>query len=234
MAVSVQGTPIRTGFSAVRTVSTGTIASYTPAAGDIVVLWARAATGSGTATVPSGWVNPLGGNALAAASTVSVIAVYHVVTSAEATAVTTAWTLTNLWDANQTGAAYTAVLRGVDQVTVIDDFNSAINSTASTTHVLAGLTGTDLSNNSLVLSGVVGDGSSVYASAPSGWSFQVKSASAQNSGALLSLNAVTVAGTNVSATNITAGASQEYADITLAFSLAAAVSPAGNFFAFMT
>ena len=46
-----------------------------------------------------------------------------------------------------------------------------------------GRAGTDLLNNSLVVSCVVGDGVNTYSTAPTGWTFQAKNVGGQNTGA---------------------------------------------------
>jgi len=220
VAVSVVGTPLRTGFSTSRSPATGNVATAgTLQAGDIIATWGRAGTAAATATVPSGWVNPLGGNTLAASGGCAVIALYHVVTSAEASANTVAWTLTNLWDAAQTGAMYTAALRGVDQVTVVDAFGSAVSGSSVTPHVLAGLLAADVSfSGDMILSGIGADTTTTYSTAPTGWTIRASNAGGQNAGALLSRDTNTTAGVAVAATNITPGGAANYSSITLAFS----------------
>jgi hypothetical protein len=217
MAISIQGTPLRTGYSTSLSPSTGTIASYTPVAGDIIAVWVRGSVNGTTMTTPSGWVNPLGTNTVVSSATHCECAIYHIVTSAEQTAGTTAWTLSSLWGSTQTGATYTIALRGVNQSSPVDTSGSTSSSTATTTHVLAGITPNF--SNSMILSGVTGDGSATYSTAPSGWAFQAQNSGGQNTGALLSRTALSSAGVAVPATNITIGTSSQYASITVAFAV---------------
>ena len=227
MAATIQGTAKRTGYASTSSPATGTIASYTPLAGDIVAVWIRTGTSPLPSwTVPTNWVNPLGGTTGIASDTHSEFCIYHVVTAAEQTAGTTAWTFTSLFSSSQTGATYTIALRGVYQTTVIDTFGSTANSGSNASpHVLAGIT--PLRDNSLVLSCVVGDSTTTYPTAPTGWTFQAQNIGGQNTGALLSMNALTVANTAVPATNITPNSATRYSSITLAFS---AASNASEFF----
>jgi hypothetical protein len=232
MAISIQGTPIRTGFSTSRSPGTGSIASYTPATNDIIATWARAGTTSAAVTIPSGWVNVLGGTTVATATgSVTVVPLYHIVTSAEATAVTTSWTLTNLWNASQTGALYTIALRGVDSTTPVDDFSTSVSSSTVTPHVLPGLTGANLVSNSLVLSCVTADTTTTYGTAPTGWTFQVKNGGGQNAGALLTKDALTTGGTTISDTNISPGSSAFYASATVAYQVPQTTVDQSAFFA---
>lgn len=222
MAETLEGTPIRTGFTASRSPSTGNVATAGAlVAGDIIAVFLRAGTSTATITVPATWVNPLGANTVIFGNSgVTGAFLYHVVTSGEASANTVAWTLTNLWDSTQTGATYSQVVRGVDQVTVVDATGNLSGGAATTTHVLAGLTGSDITvSGDIVLRGVGGDTSSTYATAPAGNTFLVKNAGGQNTGALLRLDATTTAGVAVATDNITAGGSANYVSITVAFTL---------------
>lgn len=227
MPAAPVGTPIRTGFASVTGPSTGNVATAgSLVAGDVIAVWVRTANTAPPWTVPANWINPLGGTTVSASDTHSVFVIYHVVTAAEQAANTVSWTLTGLFSVSQTGATYSTAVRGSYLPAIVDIFGSAANAASTTTHILAGVTPTR--DNSLVLSCVTGDGSATYATAPGGWTFQVKNVGGQNSGALLSLNALTVANVAVSAANITAGSGGRYASITLAF---AALSNAAQFHA---
>lgn len=230
MAPTLVGTPVRTGYSISRSPGTGNVAAAgVLQADDIIAVWIRVGVFVPGVTIPAGWINPLGGTSMAAATSVSEIALLHVVTAAEVTAGTVGWTLTNLFSSTQTGALYTVVVRGADSV--VDAFGTAVSGGVTATHVLAGLLGTDISyTGGLILSGVGGDTTTTYATAPTGWTFQVKNAGGQNTGAVLSRDTGTTAGTNVASANITAGTSSNYASITLAFQAPVVVTSTDKFF----
>jgi hypothetical protein len=169
-----------------------------------------------TMTEPSGWTNPLGAGVDVESDAHQLACAYHQVTAAEEAAVTTAYTATNWYGANVTGYVQGAVVRDVDRRTPIDSANSTFNSGNTTTpHVLASLTGTNLTDGSRVLSSVAKDSTGAYSSVPAGWS-QIR-ADNTNQGRWLGYRAaVTATNVDVTATNITPSAGDEYASITLA------------------
>ena len=171
-----------------------------------------------TITTPSGWTNVLGGNTIVSDSIHGLFCIYHWVTSTEATNGTMAYTASTIWSGNTSGGAAGVVLRGVDTTTPIDSTGTTFNGTASTTGVLPGLTGSNLSSNSLVLSGISPGGTSTFTT-PTGWTLR---ASVNNVTAVWagSYNTVTQSGTNISDTNISMGSSRQYASITAAFTAA--------------
>jgi hypothetical protein len=199
-----------------------TFDGYTPQQDDVVVLCAGTTllTSPGI-TVGSGWINPLGGNTIAASDAHSQCCVYHVVTAAEQSAVTTAYTATNLWNSNPGGSeTHGLVLRGVDPANIVDAAASAFsNVNTATPHMLAGLTGASLSTGSLVVSFVIKDQTGAYSAAPTGWTLQTTSNTTQGM-AGLTRDALTTAGTDVTATAITPSAGDEYTSITVAFTAA--------------
>lgn len=100
-------------FSSTRSPATGTL-SFTPQLNDVVVLVATMPQVGATAiTVPVGWVNPLG-SVLSTPSNGRMVVVYHQVDAGEVSAVTTSWTVTNLFDATKSGRAIAFVVRGTD------------------------------------------------------------------------------------------------------------------------
>lgn len=184
-------------------------------------------------TVPANWVNPLGGNTVVASAGCVEAFLYHVVTAAEITADTRAWTLTNLWDATQTGALYTSAERGVDQVTIIDAFGTSASGGAVNPQVLAGVSASDVSfTDCLIMSGLGADNNATYSSAPAGWTTRVTNSGGQNAGILLSRDTTSTAGVAVAATNITPSTGGNYASITVLFSpIQSAVDTTKFFFA---
>lgn len=194
-----------------------TIDGYDPAANDIVVAWVASTSGATVSAVASGWVNVLGGTTSAGPGdgTVQVACLYHVVTAGEETANTNSWTLTNLWNVTETGEVIAVVVRGADSTTVLDSAASAVDATIAATHILAGLTGANLSTGSLVLSAVFPDALETY-TAPSGWTSITATSGTNQGGHAFRRTAVTSAGVDVSPTNITPSSSDEYASITVA------------------
>src|ERR1700722_4379353 len=79
-----------------------TFSGYTPQLNDVVVLFPSARTAC-TLTIPSGWVNPLGGTTDLFTGSSELCCVYHLVTSTEVTNGTTTYTATNLYEATKNG-----------------------------------------------------------------------------------------------------------------------------------
>jgi hypothetical protein len=199
-----------------------TIDGYDPLEGDVVVAWAASTSSATVNAIASGWVNVLGGTTSAGPGdgTVQVACVYHVVTAGEETANTNSWSLTNLWNTPETGEVIAMVVRGADTTTVLDSANSAVDATVAPTHVLAGLTGTNLSTGSLVLSAVFPDQFDTYAAAPTGWTSITASSATNQGGHVYRRDTLTLAGADVLPTNITPSAANEYASITIAILVA--------------
>lgn len=204
--------------------------TWVPALNDLVVLWAAADQTITNITVPAGWGNVLGGSNFVASDANSLCCLWHLVTAGEVSAVTRTYTLSFLLSASIAGATAGIVLRGVDTTNPVDDANSAFDSgNSATPHVLAGLTGANLSNNSMVFSGLLPDGAEQYATPPTGWTsrhqFAALSVSTGRYLNVLSRDALTTAGVDVSAANITPDtAGNEYVSITAAFAEATAAA----------
>lgn len=191
-----------------------TAAQWVPKENDVVVL-VPSSTDTAAITLPSGWVNTLGGTTDVESDAHEECCVYHLVTAAEQSGGTTTYTATNLYDATETGNVVGCVVRGVDPASVIDSANSTFDSSNNVTpHVLASLTGTNLSTGSLVLSCVAKDGTGTYTT-PTGWT-QVQTQNTNQGKWLGVRNTLTTADTNVTATNITPSAGDEYVSITIA------------------
>lgn len=193
-----------------------TFTNYDPQPNDVVVLF-PSSTGTGVAlTIPSGWVNPLGGTTDIESDAHELCCVYHLVTVAEAAADTVTYTATNLFDANQTGNVIGVVVRGVSPSAVIDAYNTVYDTANATPHLLNSLAGANLSDNSYVLGCVVSDGTNTYGDAPSGWT-KVAAYNTNQGKVLLRRNSRTVAGVTVASASITPTTADEYCGITLAF-----------------
>lgn len=188
-------------------------ANVNPLENDMVLFFpSSGATPPLPMTTPSGWVNV----ATVETSTVhQLCCFYHWVTAAEAAASTRIYTATNLYNANQAGNTAALLIRGVDTTTPIDLVSNVASAVSTTTpHTLPALTGTSLSNNSLVVGCVCKDGTGSYTT-PSGWTLQVTVASSTQK-CVYTRDALTVSGTNVSTTNVTPNAADEYASLNVA------------------
>jgi hypothetical protein len=202
-------------FSSTQTVGM-TFSGYSPQNGDIIYFYINNSVGATAITTPAGWVNVLGGNTISAAGAAcSSIAIYHVVTTSEVAAGTTTYTATNLFNSGATGRAGGCVLRGADTIVFVDDSNTTFSSSGTTTHVLSGLTGANLSTGSLILGGVGGSNLATY-TVPSGWSQIILNSGGTTAMGLLSNNTPTTASFSVASTNITCSVSMAYSNITVA------------------
>lgn len=197
-----------------------------PTAGDVIVavVGCGAVTAGAATTIPSGWVNchPSGGNNRAEADTCQTNMAYHVVTTTEDTNNTLTYTLTNLFSGLQNWSGVAIALRGVNQSTPIDSAVAFFNSAnTATPHTFSLLAGADLSTGSIVVGALSNDGGETYASDPAGWTRRGYQANATNSATICETrDAATVAGTDVTATNITPSVGDEYAGFTVAFAAA--------------
>lgn len=211
------------GISATRSPSV-TFGSYVAKANDIVVFFVNAVSATAQAmTIPSGWVNchPSGGNTNVASDSNTCALVYHFVTSAEETAVTTVYTATNLWNSSVTGNILGVILRGVDTTTPIDLCTTGFDSAnTATPHIMPALTGSSLSNFSTVVGFIAKPGSGASWTQPSGWTSQVSTG--VTAGAVeYKMNTLTAAGTTVAAVSVNPSAGDEYVSYTIAFNRAA-------------
>jgi hypothetical protein len=199
--------------------STGAIPSWTPATDDVIVVFSHTTNTTSISAVPAGWVNILGGTTIIEpGDTTEYLAVlYHKVTSGEATAGTTTYTITNLYAASETCMVMSAVFRGVDPTTVVDNFGTDSNAGNSTTHRLAAITGTGgaLSSNSMVVSSVSADGAANYTD-PGGWTMRQEQTALDPGAWLGTRDALTTANTDVTVTNITSSLSGEMVSCSVA------------------
>jgi hypothetical protein len=183
-----------------------------PVEDDIIVIWVASTTASAI-TDPSGWTNLLGANTDVESDSHQLCAYYHVVTAAEDSANTVTWTLTNMYDATETGAVVAVVVRNGDPAdplggTPTSTFDSANTVTPA---VLAQVT-PDVTGG-LVLSAVVQDSTASY-TVPTGWS--LKAYHNVNVGiAAFGYGTLTTASSAVGPTNVTPDAGDEYASISL-------------------
>lgn len=228
MAPTLVGTPLRTGYASTRSPATGNVAAAgVLQADDVVISFIRIGVGSSSAmTLIANWnnANPAGNNVISQGGSVSMVTLWHAVTAAEVTAATRSWSFTSLLNAAQTGAVYTFVVRGADPTNPIDAFGEAVSASAANPEVLAGLTGSDISNtNDVVLSCVGGDNTATYTD-PANWTLGAKNGGGQNAGASYSwAGSAPTPGTNFDSTNITPSTGATYASNTVAIR-----APGGN------
>jgi hypothetical protein len=190
-------------------------ADWIPQTGDVVVMFC-AGLSAVTMTTPAGWSNVLGGNTMVVSDANCLACVYREVTPTEISAGTMTYQAANIFDTATSGSKIGVVLRGVNLADPIDATGTAFNSGDTTTpHVLPGLSGASLSDNSLVISCVSNDATRTYTDLV-GWG---KIAAANTgSGAWAGLrNQPTTSGVDVSATNITPSTGDEFCAITVAF-----------------
>lgn len=136
-----------------------------PATGDLVVLFCGS-TSTAAITIPSGWVNALGGTTdVESIGPHEMCAVYHFVTSGESGGATTTFTATNLYDNAETGSVLGLVVVGVDQSTPL--IGTGTGTGVAATHQLAAVTPSG--DNGLIVSGIAKSLATAYATAPSGW-----------------------------------------------------------------
>lgn len=192
-----------------------TFTGYTPQGGDVVYFFINAQASQVSITVPSGWVNSLGGNTVssAASSGVSAVAIYHVVTASEVSAGTTTYTATNLF----TSASFRVlgmVVRGASD-DPIGSTGTTSSATPTATHVIPGLSATGMGAGWTVVGGIAAGGNNTYTD-PAGWTLIIKNSSGQFGVATYKNNNLTTANTAVSSQNITNSSSVAYAGITIA------------------
>ena len=229
MAITVVGTTTQTHNQ--QSVFVTFPAGYAnPTVDDVVVIAFSSTATAPTTTIPSGWVNchPSGGSTRAEADTCWQAMAYHLVTSAEDSANTKTYTLTSCLSALTNWAAVGIVLRGVDATTPIDSTNATFDSANSATpNILPSLLGSNLSTGSMVVGATSNDATKTYTD-PGGWTRQ---GYADNSGTtstvMFTRDTTTTAGTDVTATNVTPSAGDEYCSFTTAF-LAAGGGPPPN------
>lgn len=211
-------------FSGTRTISTGTITSWTPQANDVVVLIANMIqAGTVTFTTPSDWVLSVvgqGGGPTAALA-------YHVVTQAEATANTTAWTLTNWLDSNKQGRRVAFVVRGANPAAPVDVAAGGGGSTS--TCVIPGVTPTQ--SDGLVVAGAGGNSvstSATYTMPGAPWSLIQGQTSGVNICFGLQNSTPTTAGVAYSGVNVGISRTDGWSAVTAVF---APAPNSGAFFA---
>lgn len=189
--------------------------------GDVILAF-PSSTNTATITIPSGWVNVLGGTTDVESDSHELSGGYHVVTAGEVGQ--TAWTLTNWYDTTEVGNVVAILVRNVDPADVLDIAASAFNSgNTITPHVLAGLT--PIVDGGFIVSCVAKDGTGNYTTPPAGWSLD-QTSNTGNGKALLTRDALSQSGVAVPATNITPSAGDEYASITVVLNPIA--TPAGS------
>jgi hypothetical protein len=200
-------------FTATRSPTINIPDGTSPAAdGDVIVVWATAATVSSLDAV-IGWYSVLGGVTSVNSDSHSQASAYHVVTPEEAGQ--TSWTITNFFSAGETGIIQAVRVRNVGLAAPISAAASTVDSAnAASPHILAGIaSGSVTVNDGLVLSAVGSDGGTTYTT-PGGWTVQ-QSYTPAPAQSVYSRDTLTTSGVAVAATNVTTSVGNEYASITV-------------------
>jgi hypothetical protein len=154
-----------------------------PIENDVIVVFASSnSTSSTPATAPTGWtyMRPSGntnGTIMPSDSSMAAVMLYHVVTAAEDTANTVTWTLTNLWNATETGRITATVLRGVGAITNTYSV-AAANAGNSATPWAGGTYSTGVPISQVVV-GVCGDGTQTQTT-PAGYTLRASGSTSQS------------------------------------------------------
>jgi hypothetical protein len=168
------------------------------------------------------WTNVLGGNTDVESDSHQGNMVYHVVTSAEASASTVTWTLTNHYSTTETGRISVAVLRGVNTTTPLNSAASTFSSTNTATPWGNGTFTITSMPDGVVMMGVAGDGTQTQ-TFQSGWDgtggVNRASGSATQSNYLWSSNQTSFIGQTGTA-SVTPSAGDEFVCIYAAFNAA--------------
>jgi hypothetical protein len=196
-----------------------------PAADDVILLFINSGTVNGNFTTPSGWTNVLGGNTKVDSDDHSASCFWHVVTSTEAAASTTTWTLTNFFNATtQQHTALAVVYSAVDTTTPIDEVGSYNNATPATGASVPALTPT--STGGRVVAFVANDAGTAANTTPTGWTSRaVSSSSARTQAFEWDTNTTAAVATNAPSV---VGASDEKAVIVVALTPGTAPSATGS------
>jgi hypothetical protein len=196
-----------------------------PAEGDVIVLFVNSGTVNGNFTTPSEWTNVLGGNTKVDSDEHSASCFWHVVTSTEAVANTTTWTLTNFFNATtQQHTAVALVYSAVDTTTPIDEVGTYSNATPATGASVPALTPT--STGGRVVAFVANDAGTAANTTPTGWTSRAVSSSGVRTQAF-EWNTNTTAAVATNAPSVV-GANDEKAVIAVALTPGTAPSAAGS------
>jgi hypothetical protein len=211
MAVTFPITGVTTALSSSR--SPAFTLGTAPAENDIIVAYISSTTVAATSDV-SGWTNVLGANQVISLSDDSMAAAmaYHRVTADEAAADTVTWTLTNFWNATETGRITTAVLRGVATSDELVGTASGFNTNAVQPVIP---TVTPTADDCQIMAGVAMDGTSTLTT-PAGHTLRSGAAATQTN-YMYSRDTLGTSGVATGTTNVTASSSDEYISIVACF-----------------
>lgn len=213
-----------------RTVTTGTIPSWTPQLNDLVgVLVNMPQSTPIPMTMPPGWANALSSSA-GSPSGANTVVVYHLVTAGEVSAATTSWTLTNLFDSSESGRQVSFVVRGVNPAAPIDVSAGAggVGNPFTSPSLAPTKTGC------LVVAGGGGNSfstSTTYGSPSAPWSSVAGLYSGTNLAFVAQCSTPTVSGVAFPGLGLSVSRSDDWAAATVAFA-PIPDPPSGGFFAF--
>jgi hypothetical protein len=217
MAITFPITGVTTTYSATR--SPAFTLGTSPLTNDILVAFISSTTTSATTDVAT-WTNALGADVeiMPSDTTLACVMVYHRVTAAEDTADQVTWTLTNLWDATETGRISVAVLRGVATTGELVGTGSTSNAgNSASPFVIADITPT--ADGSQIMAGVAGDGTATLTT-PGTHTLQAGAGTTQTN-YLYSDDTLGSNGVATGTTDVTPSAGNEYVSIVAAFKDAA-------------
>lgn len=200
--------------------------TWTPAENDQLVVF-LSCTNTFVPQTISGWSDLSSGSVTPGDNSTSVTSIRHTVTSGEATAVTTSYSLSGLFSGTETGRWWLVVLRGVDPVNPIDGVGTWFTAgDTDTNHQLAAISGTGLSDNSFVLRQISSDGPNRTYTTPGGHTKLMDGGT--NSGGWVGYrDALTSAGVDIPAAATTVSTGDEGVAISVAVR-AAATEPVVN------
>lgn len=212
MAITFPITGVTNTYSASR--SPSFTLGTSPVENDIIVAYVSA-TEAATTTDVSTWSNVLGANVEAdpGDGTMVCVMVYHRVSAAEDAADTVAWTLTNLWDATETGRITVVVQRGVALSGELVGAASGSSATTVTPWVIPDVTPT--ATGCQIMAGVAGDGTETQTT-PGTHTLRASGSTTQ-SNYLYSDNDLGTNGVGTGTTNVTPSGSDEYVSIVACF-----------------
>lgn len=194
-------------------------ASWTPLENDLVLVFLGSAASDITTSPVAGWpelvpvVDP-------ADTSMSMQGLSHLITSGEASANTTSFTLTDVWGGSPRSQDWLVlVVRGVDPADPIDLAVSGFQAGTTSPFPLPALPGASLSTGSLVVYAIFSDAAARTYTTPAGTTQQAIS-NVYCGGWLGTRDALTVSGVDVPSINIVPDAGDEFCAISVAIKAA--------------
>lgn len=201
------------GYSTSRDV-TVSLPGYVPQTDDVIVVWPTAMVNNAVCTTPATWTNPRGGNVTNVATGVTMACVWRPVTAGEVSGGTNTFTLTNFWNATQTGEYIAFAARYIDSVFPIEAL--ALSSSTSAVHGIAAIAATGIRFPAdLQVCTTAGAASGTYSSPTSGFTLLHQS-SVNQMRSLFRRNALLPVQVATSGGSVTASVSTTWVSYTIA------------------